>query len=177
MNVHAQHKTTTLTTLPERLHHYAFVIKDQEANRRFFFSGLCGEFGMPTYGSSGYDWASGPEIWFDSVAIGTLGSLATLSGPDDAGGRPSPQILAKYNGLAHLVRPTNQFTVEPLDPVFDSAIRGARSSSWVRLEDGQAVLVALRTQRLDGGPGRNEFGGIVNTTASVVVASKTADAL
>lgn len=36
MNVHAQSKATTLTTLPERLHHYAFVIKDQEANRRFF---------------------------------------------------------------------------------------------------------------------------------------------
>jgi hypothetical protein len=44
-----------------------------EPNRRIFFSGLCGEFGMPTYGSSGYDWDSQREIWFDSVATGTIG--------------------------------------------------------------------------------------------------------
>jgi glyoxylase I family protein len=43
MNVHAQPKTNTssatantLKSLPQRLHHYAFVIKDQEANRRFW---------------------------------------------------------------------------------------------------------------------------------------------
>ena len=29
---------------------------DLEANRRFFFSSLPGELGMPTYGSGGYDW-------------------------------------------------------------------------------------------------------------------------
>ena len=51
---------------------------DLEANRRFFFSSLCGEFGMPTYGSSGYEWISGPSIWFDSVAIGTLGHAGEL---------------------------------------------------------------------------------------------------
>jgi hypothetical protein len=34
-------------------------------------------------------------------------------------------------------------------------------------------LVALRTQRIDGGPGETEFGGVVNTTASVVIASRT----
>ena len=53
---------------------------DLEANRRFFFSSLCGEFGMPTYGSSGYDWVSAPSIWFDSVAVGTLGCLASFYG-------------------------------------------------------------------------------------------------
>lgn len=44
MNVHAQPqaeskafaKVKPLSEAPERLHHYAFVIKDQEANRKFF---------------------------------------------------------------------------------------------------------------------------------------------
>ena len=150
---------------------------DLEANRRFFFCGLCGEFGMPTYGSSGYEWASAPEIWFDSVAIGTIGSIVSFDPSDDAGGKATPAILAKYNGLTHLVRPSTQFTIQPFDPVFVFAARGAHASSWVRFENDKAVLVALRTQRLDGGAGRMEFGGIVSTTASVVVASKTEDAL
>ncbi len=148
-----------------------------EANRRFFFCGLCGEFGMPTYGSSGYDWASAPEIWFDSVAIGTIGSIVSFDPSDDAGGKATPAILAKYNGLTHLVRPSTKFTIQPLDPVFVFAARGAHASSWARFENGKAVLVALRTQRLDGGAGEMEFGGIVRTTASAVVASTTEDAL
>lgn len=89
-----------------------------EANRRFFFCSLCGEFGMPTYGSSGYNWVSAPEIWFDSIAIGTVGSLVAFDPSDDVGGKATPPILAKYNGLTHLVRPATQFVVQPLDPVF-----------------------------------------------------------
>ena len=150
---------------------------DLEANRRFFFSSLCGEFGMPTYGSSGYDWTSAPNIWFDSVAIGTLGSVTSLKSTEVARGEPSPQCVAKYNGLSHVVRPTNQFTAQPLDPVYTPLIRGGHASSWVRFENDQPVLVALRTQRIDGGPGKTEFGSIVSTTASVVVASKTEQGL
>jgi len=150
---------------------------DLEANRRFFFSSLCGEFGVPTYGSSGYDWTSAPSIWFDSVAIGTLGSVASFKSSEVARGEPSPQCVAKYNGLAHLVRPANQFTVEPLDPVYTPLTRGGHASSWVRFESNQPVLVALRMQRIDGGPGKSEFSGMVSTTASVVIASKTAEAL
>src|ERR1700754_2316424 len=38
MNVHAQPKaqSNTLKQLPARLHHYAFTVKDQEANRKFW---------------------------------------------------------------------------------------------------------------------------------------------
>ncbi|MGH9453978.1 MAG: TIM-barrel domain-containing protein, partial [Terriglobia bacterium] len=150
---------------------------DLEANRRFFFSSLCGEFGMPTYGSSGYDWITQPEIWFDSVAIGTLGCLGTFAGNDEAGGKPAPELLAKYNGLAHLVRPTNLFTIQPLDAVYEAVTRGAHASSWVRKEDAKVVLVALRPRRLDGGAGTSEFGGIVSTTAQVAVASMTQDSV
>jgi hypothetical protein len=111
------------------------------------------------------------------VAVGTIGSLATLSGSDEAGGKLTPRLAAKYNGLKHVIRPTHQFSVQPLDPVYDAVTRGAHSSSWVRIEDGKATLLALRMQRLDGGRGISEFGGIVFTTASVVVASKTQDGL
>jgi hypothetical protein len=54
---------------------------DLEANRRFFFSSLLGEIGMPTWGSSGYDWLTAPDIWFDTAALGALGSLLSFSGP------------------------------------------------------------------------------------------------
>ena len=37
MNVHQpQTKAKTLDRLPERLHHFGFVVKDQEVNRQFF---------------------------------------------------------------------------------------------------------------------------------------------
>ncbi len=150
---------------------------DLEANRRFFFCGLCGEFGMPTYGSSGYDWTTQPEIWFDSAAIGTLGCLVSLGGNVEDGSKPTPERLAKYNGLRHLVRPTNLFTVEPLDAIYDASIRGAHASSWARSEDGKVVLVALRPRRLDGGAGTSEFGHSVTTTAQVVVASLNQESL
>ncbi|MBS1851504.1 MAG: hypothetical protein JST79_11365 [Acidobacteria bacterium] len=148
-----------------------------EANRRFFFSSLCGEFGMPTYGSSGYDWASAPDMWFDSIPTGTIGALSTFQGPDIDGGRPTPQMFATFNGLTHLVRPANQFIVEPLDPIFAPATRGAHASSWARYENGKVVLVALRTQRLDGGAGKADFGGFLGTTAPVVISSQTEESL
>lgn len=146
---------------------------DIETNRRFFFSSLCGEFGMPTYGSSGYDWVSQPETWFDSVAIGTLGSLGTLAVPDEAGSTPTHERLAKYNGLTHLVRPSNKFSIIPLDAEYDVPVRGAHASSWARLENGEVVLVALREYRIDGRKGAGTFRDIVRTNASVVVASTT----
>lgn len=150
---------------------------DLEANRRFFFSGLCGEFGMPTYGSSGYDWASQAEIWFDSVAIGTLGCLGSFGGHHGKGNRPVPQILAKYNGLIHLVRPTNQFTVEPLDAIYEAVTRGAHASSWARKEKDEVVLLALRPFRLDGGGGTHQWDGKVSVTAQVAVSSLTQQSL
>ena len=37
MNVHQpQQRTKPLDRLPERLHHFGFVVKDQEVNRQFF---------------------------------------------------------------------------------------------------------------------------------------------
>jgi hypothetical protein len=150
---------------------------DLEANRRFFFSSLCGEFGMPTYGSSGYDWVSAPSIWFDSVGVGTLGCLGSFFGSATPGDGATPERVAKYNGLTHLVRPSNQFSIVPLDAEFEAPTRGAHASSWARMENGEAVLVALRKQRLVGGAGAGKFRDLVSTNASVVVAARSGDSL
>jgi hypothetical protein len=149
---------------------------DLEANRRFFFSSLLGEIGMPTYGSGGYDWITIPEIWFDSALIGTLGSLNSFTG-DEQDSMPTPQRIAKYNGLTHVLRPTNTFTIEPVDADYLGPARGARSSSWARLEGEEVVAVALRNRRLDGRKGTGKFRDLVQTNASVVVASKTREGI
>jgi hypothetical protein len=146
---------------------------DLEANRRFFFSSLCGEFGMPTYGSSGYDWITAPSIWFDSVAVGTLGCLASFYGSAAPGDGATPERVAKYNGLTHLVRPSNLFSIIPLDADFEAPTRGAHASSWARFENGEVVLLALRRYRLDGSDGSGKFRDLVSTNASVVVAARS----
>ena len=149
---------------------------DFEANRRFFFSSLLGEIGMPTYGSGGYDWVTMPEIWFDSALIGTLGSLNSFVG-DEEDAMPTPERIAKYNGLCQVLRTSNCFTIELVDADYLSLTRGAHTSSWARFESGELVGVALRTRRLDGREGPVKFRDIVQTSASVVAASKTSDGI
>jgi len=143
---------------------------DLEANRRFFFSSLLGDLGMPTYGSGGYDWGSMRQIWLDSVVVGSVGSLGAFSG-DVEGGAPTSALVAKYNGLAALSRPTNVYTVVPLDAVRLGGSGGARSSSWARFEGGQLVLAALRhATSSEGLSGQNLP---LTSTVSTVVASLT----
>jgi hypothetical protein len=117
---------------------------DVEANRRFYFSSVLSEIGMPTYGSGGYDWETMPAIWFDSALLGTLGSLQPL-GTDERGNTGTPERIAKYNGLIHLLRPASKFHIEVLGggPVF-APTRGAHASSWARYEGDDLVGVALR---------------------------------
>jgi hypothetical protein len=115
-----------------------------------------------------------PSIWFDSAPIGTLGSLNGFAG-DEQDTEATPDRVAKYNGLANLLRSSNVFSIEPLDAGdYASPTRGARTSSWVRRENGEVVLVALRKQQLQGGPGTGKVRNILEADASVVVASKTA---
>ena len=96
---------------------------DVEANRRFFFSSLMGEIGQPTYGSGGYDWATMPDIWFDTALIGALGSLNSFVG-DEQDQMPSPDLIAKYNGLCQALRNSNIFTIEPVDADYSEADAG-----------------------------------------------------
>jgi Glycosyl hydrolases family 31 TIM-barrel domain len=155
---------------------------DLEANRRFFFSSLCGTLGVPTYGSSGYDWQSAPSIWFDSTVVGTLGSLNDFQG-DERGEHSTPARIARYNGLTHVLRQSNTFQVVPLDAQYTAAARGASSRSWARLENGKVVLMALRPDcQMDRAASETSaeearLKGMVHTTVPVVVSSRTRDSL
>ena len=149
---------------------------DLESNRRFFFSSLLGEIGMPTWGSGGYDWLTSPEIWFDSALIGTLGSLGSFSGPDPHG-LATPERVAKFNGLRAALRMSETFSILPVDADYYGPVRGAHSSSWIRFENNQIVMAALREYRLTGGKGSKRFRDQIETTTSVVVASKTNDGI
>jgi len=145
---------------------------DLETNRRIFFSSLCGELGMPTYGSSGYDWASTEDIWFDSAPSGTLGSLNSFDG-DENGDKPRDEWIAKYNGLAAILRQTATFQVYPVEASWQGGLRAAFSPSWERIENGKTVLIALRTHKLDGKPALRGYKDIMDTDLGLVVASLT----
>jgi hypothetical protein len=155
---------------------------DIEANRRLYFSSLLGPLGVPTYGSSGYDWASSPNIWFDSAAVGTIGSLNDLV-RDEEGEGPTPELIAKYNGIAKTLRPTNLFEIMPLGDVSQAPTRGAHARSWARLEGGQLVLLAYRP----AAPGEEyalaekasdpRIKDVVSASAPVIVSSRTAEGI
>jgi len=155
---------------------------DIEANRRFYFSSLLGPLGVPTYGSSGYDWASSPNIWFDSAAVGTIGSLNDLV-RDEEGEGPTPELIAKYNGVAKALRPTNFFEIVPLGGVSQASTRGAHARSWVRLEGGQLVLYAFRPTiageeyALAETTSDPRIKDAISASAPVIVSSKTAESI
>ena len=151
---------------------YAF-----EANRRIFFSSLLGTLGIPTYGSSGYDWSSAPSIWFDSAAAGTIGSLNDFHA-DEQGESGSAAIIAKYNGIAKALRKTCIFEVVPFGTIAEAPTFGAHARSWARYEDGQLVLIAYRPPELNGdyaaGPHRTDPIGAsaVHSSVPVIVAAR-----
>ena len=155
---------------------------DLEANRRIYFSSLLGPLGIPTYGSSGYDWASAPHIWFDSAAVGTIGSLNDFQA-DEQGEANTPELVAKYNGIAKTLRPTNIFKVVPLGTISEAPTFGAHARSWARIEDGQLVLLAFRPpipgeeNPLASESSEPLFKDIVHSRVPVVVASRGASSI
>jgi hypothetical protein len=148
-----------------------------EANRRYFFSSLLGPLGVPTYGSSGYDWASAPSIWFDSAAVGTLGSLNDFIRDEEDEGSTAAAV-ARYNGLTNVLRPTSTFIILPLDVISPGETVGAHSRSWARLENGELTLLAYRPPAMDepsplASPGTDpRVKGAVQSNVPVVVAAK-----
>ncbi|MBK8821124.1 MAG: hypothetical protein IPN58_00570 [Anaerolineales bacterium] len=145
---------------------------DLETNRRIFFSSLCGELGMPTYSSSGYDWESALDIWFDSAPSGTLGSLHCFDGDENSDG-PKDEIIAKFNGLSAILRKQADFHTYPIDVKWQGGLRAGFSPSWERIEDDKTVLIALRTHRFDGKPSIKTYKDILDTDIMLVVASMT----
>ncbi len=155
---------------------------DLEANRRFYFSSLLGPLGIPTYGSSGYDWASAPSIWFDSAPVGTIGTLNDFQS-DEEGGAATPEAIARFNGVTQVVRPTNIYEVLPFDTVSQAPTLGAHARSWARFERGKLVLLAYRppeagsentlaTRAMDP-----RVKDIVRSSVPVLVASKTDESI
>lgn len=143
---------------------------DLESNRRIFFSTLCGELGMPTYSSSGYDWDSAIDIWFDSVASGSLGSLHCFDG-DENGEKPSARHIAKFNGINSLVRKEAHFTTKPVHAKWQGGLRAGFSPSWERIENGKTVLLALRTHQFDGKPAPNSYKDVIAFDMMLVIAA------
>ncbi|MBL8063966.1 MAG: hypothetical protein JNK32_13135 [Anaerolineales bacterium] len=143
---------------------------DLESNRRIFFSSLCGELGMPTYSSSGYDWDSAIDIWFDSVASGSLGSLHCFDG-DENGEKPSAWHIAKFNGINSLVRKEANFTTKPIHAKWQGGLRAGFSPSWERIENGKTVLLALRTHHFDGKPTPNGYKDVIQSDVMLIVAA------
>ena len=147
-----------------------------EANRRMYFSSLLGALGVPTYGSSGYDWSSAPSIWFDSAAVGTIGSLNDFNA-DERGESGNRNAIAKYNGIAQILRKTSQFRVVPIGSVPEAPTFGAHARSWARYEDGQLVLLAYRPPHPDEGlslgdpRGESLAASCIQSSVAVVAAS------
>jgi hypothetical protein len=155
---------------------------DVEANRRFFFSSLLGQLGVPTYSSTGYDWASTSNIWFDAAALGTIGSMNDFKA-DEQGEGCTPELAARYNGITHVLRPTVTFEILPLDYVPEAPTLGAHARSWARFEAGQLVLLAFRPP-VPGDPralarqtNDARVKGAVQSNVPLVVASKTNDSI
>ncbi len=149
---------------------------DLESNRRVFFSSLCGELGMPTYSSSGYDWDSAIDIWFDSVASGSLGSLHCFDG-DENGEKPSAKHIAKFNGINSLVRKEAHFTTKPIHAKWQGGLRAGFSPSWERIENGKTVLLALRTHQFDGKPTPNGYKYVVHSNVMLIIAALDDDSI
>ena len=153
-----------------------------EANRRIFFASLLGELGVPVYGSSGYDWRSDPEIWFDSAASGTIGSLNDFT-LDDAGEKPTPRTLALYNGVRRAIRHTRTSRIVAIAGPEPAPTLGAHAHTWARLEGEQLVLLARRPlppwsdlpAQMTGE--ESALYATVDSEMPVIVASKTADAI
>jgi hypothetical protein len=143
---------------------------DFETNRRVLFSSLCGELGLPTYSSSGYEWASSTDIWFDSIASGSLGSLHCFEG-DENGDLPTEKQIAIFNGLCAIARKNPVFQTFPIDAKWQGGLRAGFSPSWERMENGQTVLLALRLHGWDGKPTRSSYKSVVQTDLQIVITS------
>lgn len=143
----------------------------EENNRRLFFSSLLGELGIPIYGSGGYDWHSMPDIWRDNAIAGPVGSLNSVAGDEHCGG-PTPEQVARYNGLVAITRRSQTYQIDPLSRVTLGSTTGARSDSWVRREGGVITSVSVG---LPGRPLPDDAG--VQSHCRAVVSSLTADGL
>ena len=143
-----------------------------EANRRFFFSRMMGELGVPTYGSSGYSWHDAVELWFDTIVLGCVGSLGSFTGdPHDS--VLTDRIVAKYNGFSKIARKTHIFNIEAIDAYNLGTGMVARAPSWVRHEGDEITALSFRTHKFDGTKSQTSYGDLFTTNVRVAITSLT----
>lgn len=143
-----------------------------EANRRFFFSRMMGELGVPTYGSSGYSWHDAVELWFDTIVFGSVGSLGSFTGdPHDSVLNDS--IVAKYNGFSKIARKTHYFNIEAIDAYDLGTSMVARAPSWVRHEGDELTALSFRTHKFDGTKSQTFYKDLFTTNVRVAITSLT----
>jgi hypothetical protein len=114
------------------------------------------------------------DIWFDSAASGTLGSLHCFDG-DENGDLPKDEWIAKYNGLSAILRKATTFQVRPIGAKWQGGFRTAFAPSWERIEADKTVLLALRPYQSDGKPAEPPYQDFLRTNRMLVVASLTDD--
>ncbi len=139
--------------------------------KRALLSTWCGRLGVVPYGSTGYDWRSASDIWFDSAVIGTPGCIAPLAG-DEYGQRLTPKEAARFNGLCRLARQPASYEIELLDADLNDP-QGPNVRSWARREDRGVVTVALRP----GDGGMAVYHDLLEADCQVLVASLTAEGI
>ena len=114
--------------------------------------------------------------------MGTIGSLNDFKA-DEEGEGATPEVIAKYNGIAQVLRPSNTFEVLPLDTVSEAPTLGAHARSWARFEGGQLVLLAFRPpepgaeKRLASRAIDPRVKDAVHAGVPVVVASKSSESI
>ncbi len=102
---------------------------------------------------------------------------------DEEGEGPTPELIAKYNGVAKTLRPTNFFEIVPLGGVSQAPTRGAHARSWARIEGGQLVLFAYRPPvageeyALAEKSGDPRINDVISASAPVIVSSKAAEGI
>ena len=107
---------TLLPQLPLRLHHFAFVVRDQEANRKFFEDIL----GMPlvaTWCERAFNAALGREIAYCHTFFGLAdgGALAFFQFADDSVYEQTKAADAPLGGFRHIALKVGRKTFDEID--------------------------------------------------------------
>ena len=143
MNVHQPRAgTSLLSRLPERLHHYAFVIKDQEANRQFFEDIL----GIPlvaTWCERAFNTAVGREVdychTFFGLADGSALAFFQFADPD------------AYEALRALRPEMGQHFAMKVDPAtYDDIVRRVTAAKLPLRETDHGYCKSIYVSSPDG---------------------------
>jgi glyoxylase I family protein len=146
MNIHAQPKAgaqvDALTQLPQRLHHYAFVIKDHEANRHFWEDIV----GIPltaTWCERAYNGSVGREIDYCHTfyALADGGALAFFQYADEDA----------YEALKSKSPEMGQhFAMKVNRQTYDEIVKRIKAANYPLRETDHGYCLSIYTATPDG---------------------------